>query len=234
MTDLVLKVLGYTLIPVIAVVIGGFITAVRPPSPKVRSLVRHFAAGVVFAAAAGEILPDLVHEKSLPAVIIGGAVGIAAMLSLKYLGNKAQTSSSLITTIAVDVLIDGLLIGVGFAAEAKAGILLTIALTIELLFLSLSISATLSQDNASWQQVMKTTLGIALLLPFGAVIGVAFLSHLPAAILAGFLAFGLIALLYLVTEELLVEAHETPDTPLTTGVFFVGFLLLIVIEELLR
>ncbi|MDX2244617.1 MAG: transporter [Leptolyngbyaceae cyanobacterium bins.302] len=234
MLDLLLKVLGYTLIPVVAVLIGAFITAIRPPSPAVRSFVQHFAAGVVFAAAAGEILPDLVHEKSLPAVIIGGAIGVAAMLSLKYLGEKAESSNSLTTTIAIDVLIDGLLIGVGFAAEAKAGILLTIALTIELLFLSLSISASLSQANASWQKVMRTTLGIALLLPFGAVIGVTLLSHLPAVILAGFLAFGLIALLYLVTEELLVEAHEIPDTPLTTGVFFGGFLLLIVIEELLR
>lgn len=61
--NLVLKVLGYTLIPVIAVIIGGFVTAVRPPSLKVRSLVQHFAAGVVFAAAAGEVLPDLVHEN---------------------------------------------------------------------------------------------------------------------------------------------------------------------------
>lgn len=234
MLDLLLKVLGYTLIPVVAVMIGAFITAIRPPSPKIRSFVQHFAAGVVFAAAAGEILPDLVHEKSLPAVIIGGAIGVAAMLSLKYLGEKIQSSNSLITTIAIDVLIDGLLIGIGFAAEAKAGILLTIALTIELLFLSLSISANLSQENASWQKVIKTTLGIALLLPLGAVVGVTLLSHLPSVILAAFLAFGLIALLYLVTEELLVEAHEIPDTPLTTGVFFGGFLLLIVIEELLR
>lgn len=152
-------------------------------------------------------------------MIIGGAIGIAAMLSLKYLGNKAQTSSSLITTIAVDVLIDGLLIGVGFAAEAKTGILLAIAPTIELLFLGLSISTSLNQENASWQKVMRTTVGIALLLPLGAVMGVLLLSHLPTVISAGFLAFGLIALLYLVTEELLVEAHEIPDTPLTTSVF---------------
>ena len=38
------------------------------------------------------------------------------------------------------------------------------------------------------------------------------------------LAFALAALLYLVTEELLAEAHETPDVPLVTALFFAGFL----------
>lgn len=44
------------------------------------------------------------------------------------------------------------------------------------------------------------------------------------------LSFGAAALLYLVTEELLVEAHEVPETPLTTAMFFLGFLVLLVIE----
>ena len=54
---------------------------------------------------------------------------------------------------------------------------------------------------------------------------------LPAQVIIGFLAFGLIALLYLVTEELLFEAHEQPDSPLITAMFFVGFLALLMIEE---
>ena len=49
--------------------------------------------------------------------------------------------------------------------------------------------------------------------------------------LTGFFAFGLIALLYLVTEELLIEAHEIPDRPWVTALFFAGFLLLMVLEE---
>ena len=41
------------------------------------------------------------------------------------------------------------------------------------------------------------------------------------------------ALLYLVTEELLVEAHERPDTPFISAMFFVGFLGLLLIEEIM-
>ena len=56
---------------------------------------------------------------------------------------------------------------------------------------------------------------------------------LPSSLLTGFFAFGLIALLYLVTEELLVEAHETPDRPWVTAMFFVGFLALLLLEEVI-
>ncbi|WP_245894931.1 ZIP family metal transporter [Nostoc cycadae] len=185
------------------------------------------------AAAAGELLPNVVHEKSLWAVVIGGGLGVLVMLAVKELAKKAEGYISLIATVGVDVLIDGLIIGIGFAAGAKEGILLTIALTIELLFLSLSVAAMLSQAKASRGKVIATTFGIALLLPLGAVIGVVLLAGLSGSTLAGFFAFGLVALLYLVTEELLVEAHEIPDTPLTTATFFVGFLLLIIIEETL-
>lgn len=233
MPDSLLNVLTFTLIPVAAAVLGGVFAVWKKPGPEIRSIVQHFAAGVVVAAAAGELLPDVVHEKSVWAVVIGGGIGIGVMLIVKELAEKASGNLSLITTVGVDVLIDGLIVGIGFAAGAKAGILLTIALTIELLFLSLSVAASLSGDSGSRLKVLMTTFAIALLLPLGAVIGFVLLSGLPGSLLAGFFAFGLVALLYLVTEELLVEAHETPDTPFTTAIFFVGFLLLIVIEETL-
>ncbi len=50
--------------------------------------------------------------------------------------------------------------------------------------------------------------------------------------LAGILGFGVASLLYLVTEELLAEAHEEPDTPLVTSTFFAGFLLPLVMAAI--
>lgn len=231
MVNLLQTVLTYTLIPVTATIASGAIAAFRPPGAKVRSFVQHFAAGVVFAAAASELLPDIVHKKSPLAVMIGGTLGVVVLLSVKSLTKKAQGSVSLIATVGLDVLIDGLILGLGFAAGAKAGILLTIALTLELLFLGLSVSATLSQASSDRKRIVILTAGLALLLPVGATLGTA-LGGLSGSILAALLAFGLVALLYLVTEELLVEAHKLPDTPLTAATFFVGFLLLILIEEI--
>lgn len=59
--------------------------------------------------------------------------------------------------------------------------------------------------------------------PAGALLS-APVATLPEVWRTGFYAFGLIALLYLVTEELLVEAHGCPESPLTTSMFFVGFM----------
>ena len=53
-------------------------------------------------------------------------------------------------------------------------------------------------------------------------------------VLAVVLAFASAALLFLVTEELLTEAHEIEETPLLTAWFFVGFLVLFLIEMVER
>lgn len=43
------------------------------------------------------------------------------------------------------------------------------------------------------------------------------------------LSFGLAALLYLVTEELLREAHEEGETRIGTALFFAGFLAFLIV-----
>jgi len=220
----------YTIIPVIAAIAGATAAAYRRPGPVLVSAIQHFAAGVVFAAAAGEILPDLKHGGSLWPVALGGAAGIALMLGLKRLEERVGGATGLIALVGIDILIDGLVLGIGFAAGAKVGLLLTIALTIEIMFLSLTVAAEIGETERSRWQIILLTGALALLLPIGALIAVP-IAGLPAPILTGFFAFGLIALLYLVTEELLVEAHEIPDRPWVTAMFFVGFLALLLLEE---
>ena len=222
---------AYTLIPALATVLGAAVAAVRQPGPAVTSAVQHLAAGVLFAAVAGEILPNLKHQQSPIAVIVGGALGVALMLLVKRLGEKAKGSVGLIATVGIDIVIDGLVLGIGFAAGAKQGLLLTGALTLEVLFLGIAVASKLKQTSGSAGRVVGTVAGLALLLPLGALLGTP-VGALPGPYLAGFFAFALVALLYLVTEELLVEAHAVPEQPWTTAMFFIGFLGMLVIEEI--
>lgn len=113
----------------------------------------------------------------------------------------------------------------------QTGIMLTLALTLEILFLGLSVVGNLKTLLGGKIRVLVAVAGIALLLPIGAVLGTP-VAQLGEFWLTYFLSFGLVALLYLVTEELLVEAHKGDrDTPLGTAMFFAGFMILMLIEE---
>lgn len=238
--DIVLSILLYALIPAATVIAGGVAAAFRTPGPKLRSSIQHFAAGIVFAAVATELLPDIMHERKPLAAVIGFALGIGLMLGLKWatqqMGqtkvSEVEQPTGLLLTLTVDIVIDGLLIGVGFAAGAKQGVLLTVALAIEVLFLGLSGASALGKAGATRKKIIATSLGLAALLLAGAAVGASLLKGLSGSALEVVLSFGSAALLYLVTEELLVEAHEEPETPLLTAMFFVGFVALLVIEML--
>lgn len=228
-----LTVLPYAAAPVLAAAVGASLVAWWPPGERTQGFVQHFAAGVVFAAAAAELLPDVMHRPSVTASLVGAALGVALMLGIREASRKLRGSFGLAAVIGVDVLVDGLVVGLGFAQGASQGILLTIALTIELLFLALTVSAELGGSGMRKARVAGTTIGLSLLLPAGTALGFGLLAGLTGTVVTGLYAFGLVALLYLVTEELLVGAHEKPDTPLATAVFFVGFFLMITHDELI-
>lgn len=224
--------LVYALIPVVAVLIGAIFAAWRQPGPKLVSSVQHLAAGVVFAAAAAEILPQVKHGGSIWATLIGGVLGVVVMLSIKSLESRWKGPIGMVSAIGIDIFIDGLVLGLAFLAGEKAGVLLTIALTLEVLFLGLTVTAELGETIRSRRRIVAISVALALLLPLGTIAATP-VALLSTPFVTGFLAFGLVALLYLVTEELLVEAHEQPDSPVITAMFFVGFLALLVIEEAL-
>lgn len=216
-------------IPVLATVAGAWIALIRPPARTTVSAVQHLAAGIVMAAAAAEVLPGLKHAGAYWAVALGGGVGIAAMLAIRWLDKTLKGTTGLLATIALDVLVDGLVLGAAATAGERAGILLTVALTFEVLFLGVSLAPELAQTVRSHWKVLGIVAALLTLLPLGAA-GGGLVAALPRFGQDCFLAFALVALLYLVMEELLAEAHEEPDTPLATALFFVGFLGLLILD----
>lgn len=227
-----MNAIAFTVIPVFAVLIGAIIAVWKRPGPKLTSAIQHLAAGVVFAAAATEILPDVMHGKAPLATMLGGSAGVVVMLGLKSLETRVRGPLALIAALGTDLLIDGLVLGLAFIAGAQAGLLLTIALTLEVLFLGVTVTEELGETVTSKARIVLITTALAMLMPLGSLLALP-VAHFPPAVIAGFLSFGLIALLYLVTEELLVDAHEKPDSPLISAMFFVGFLGLLLLEELM-
>ncbi|MCA8833287.1 ZIP family metal transporter [Hymenobacter pini] len=248
--------LGFSLLPAAIMVAGAALAVWRTPGAKLRSAILHFAAGVIFSVVAVELLPDIVAHHAPYEVALGFGLGVAAMLGLRYLTQRLEKQApalpepadplaepnnpaaeatvrplpwGLLVAIGIDILIDGLLLGIGFAAGAKEGTLLAIALTIELLSLGLATAVELRQDGHGRARAVAIVAGTSLMLLVGAGIGTTVLRGATGNLLEIVLSFGLAALLFLVTEELLTEAHEETETPLLTLSFFVGFLLFLLL-----
>jgi ZIP family zinc transporter len=235
-----LGILTYALIPVVSIVTGGIVGILKKPNGAFNSAVLHFAAGVVFSVVAVELLPDIVKEHAPIEVAIGFSLGIATMLLVKYYSEKLEEKSEgitfqnalpmgLLVALGIDLLVDGLLLGVGFTAGNKEGVMLSVALALEVFALGLAFALTCKKNNITPKKNLLILTVLGSIFFVGALLGITLLVGLSKEMLELVLSFGLAALLFLVTEELLTEAHEEKETLLQTSMFFVGFLLFLII-----
>lgn len=107
--------------------------------------------------------------------------------------------------------------------------MLSAALAFEVFALGLAVSLTFRKRQIPTGKNLGILTGLGLIFFVGAVLGITMLSSLSQERLEMVLSFGLSALLFLVTEELLTEAHEEKETPVQTVCFFAGFLMFLLI-----
>ncbi len=236
-------------------IVGASLAAYWPRVAEWRTYVLHLAAGVVFSVVAVELLPEITRRGLIIDVIIGFAGGILTMIlvdeamdRIRAAAGKRSSSgvlapdsapsgsqassegvSGLAVAVGVDFILDGLLLGVGFAAGARIGILLALAEAVEQLAVGMALAVEMRAAGTSSLRTVLFSGGLALLVYVSALAGGTVLSHLGGAPMEAILSFGLAALLYLVTEELLREAHEEGETRIGTALFFAGFLAFLIV-----
>ena len=224
-------------IPAFVALAGGLLAAVWAPSHQTRSMIQHFAAGVVLAALAVELLPEIAREHPEPwHVLAAFAAGSLFMYGLKLWTLRfehaaeqraaasgqaaAGMATGLLLATFIDVAVDGFIIGAGFAAGGETGTILAIGLSVELLFLGLA----LASDSIRGWKIVAVSGALGLTVLGCAILGSMLLAQASHDTIGTVLAFSAAALLYLVTEELLMEAHEVEEKPFFTLVLFAGFL----------
>ncbi|GAB2906061.1 ZIP family metal transporter [Rhodococcus aerolatus] len=245
MSGVVAQAAGLVAFPVGAAAIGATAAAFRRPGARVTSGVQHFAAGVVLAAVAGELLPELRLEGRLGAVVVGFVAGVGVLLALGALSRRQEAAArrragggagrlplGLLVAVGIDLLIDGLLVGLGVTLGSNQGLILTVALTTEILFLAVAVCIQLQELGVPRVRSATVAGSLGLATAVGAVGGADLLGGASRTVLAAVLAFSAAALLYLVVEELLVEAHEQARTALVDSTFFLGFLALYILATL--
>lgn len=198
---------------------------------------QHLAAGVVVAAVTVELVPELMRRHSPVPTALGFSVAVLVLLILKRTEDVTRTMDavptapkSYVAATGIDLLLDGLVIAIGFAAGGKQGKLLTVALTLELASLGLALIGELLDRQIPRWKAFTIMAGVSCLLLVGSALGAVVLNHLSSTFLTAALGFGVAALLFLVTEELLLEAHKQEDTSTTTAIFFAGFLSILILD----
>jgi ZIP family zinc transporter len=94
---------------------GGIVSGFFAPGPRLQSSIQHFAAGLVFAAVATGLLPEMLGAHNLAAVIAGFSAGVVLMLGVKWFSERkrlrridqADSPHNLVFTAGVDYLMDG-------------------------------------------------------------------------------------------------------------------------------
>jgi ZIP family zinc transporter len=147
--------------------------------------------------------------------------------------SKNRLPVGLAAAAAVDTLLDGAIISVGFSTgDDQLGPLLVIALGLELFFLTLSVGVEFRKGQLKPWQGLAVTSGIACLLLAGAFGASLLFGDASQATLAVVLAFGAAALIYLIAEELLVETIQAEESIFSTLMLFSGFLVLLALKLL--
>ncbi len=120
---------------------------------------------------------------------------------------------------------DGLLLDIGFCAGKSEGMLFAFALS----FTSMARPSDLNEKKIGAKKSIITISILAMVFFVSAVLGGTLLQHVSHTILDLILSFGIAALLFLATEELLIEAHEERETVWHTSAFFGGILLFLIL-----
>jgi len=146
--------------------------------------------------------------------------------------HPAKRPWGMLVAVGVNGAIDGLTVALTYIAGGAAGLITSIAICIEQCLLGVAMCKTL---RVTFSPQATLFLVITLPLPIlivGIVAGTA-LSGLTGSLYTGLISFGVAGLVYLVTEELMVEAHHNHDTDkwYVSVMFFVGFLFVVVLDE---
>ncbi|MBM3927234.1 MAG: hypothetical protein FJ335_02060 [Sphingomonadales bacterium] len=132
----------------------------------------------------------------------------------------------LIVGTQVDSIVDGMLIGIGYAADPSLGILLAAGFAAEKFTTSMTLAAEMRANGRSRRAIVLWICIIAATLVPAGVMGMTLLADPSSRAHTFLLSMTAAALIYIVTTELIARGQRTHDTTTTVAVFFAGYIAL--------
>jgi zinc transporter, ZIP family len=191
-----------------------------------------FAAGIITGLVAFSLMPSAVRDGPYLGIVIGFFLGGVLFVTLEYLTARTLLSNNLASDggplslglyigILVDLVIDGVVIGIGSTLTLKTGLLLALGLSISTMPLAFVTIATAKKQGMSKRSRSMLAYLFIVCIVGGAVVGYGLLRNQSLETRLVLIALASGFLITLVTQNMIPEANREGE-PSFAGIFFVG------------
>ena len=191
------------ILPAISMVLGGLLGSRLRPGKRFRAVVAHLVGGLVLGIAAADLMPAASDSGHPLALAIGFCLGFSLLLVINAVLEDPDDSSK--------------------AAEQQW--VIPVAVALEMGLATLGLGTLLGRGAGRWRSRVSGAL-MAVTYVIGLSVSLVITNGLQGPALTGTLAFGTAALIYLVVEEVMKEAHARgeDDSGVVNVAFFIGLL----------
>lgn len=228
-------VLALAALPALGNFAGGVAAEAMTVSERTLSLALHLAAGIVIGVVGLELMPAALGASApwvpIVAFVGGGALfmGIERMIGFvrRRLGAGQEASGPLVifTGVSLDLFSDGVMIGTATVLNPSLGLLLALGQVPADVPEGFAAIATLRRAGIPRRTRILLAAAFALPILIGATLGYFALRDAPQVLTLSVLALTGGALLSVVIEEMLTEAHEADSSLWEPIVLTSGFAL---------
>ena len=221
------------ILPAISMALGGLLSSRIRPGRRFRAVIAHLVGGLVLGIAAADLMPAASNSGHPLALALGFCLGFSLLLVINAVLEEPDDAGEsprprpmllLMLPFLVDSLIDGLVVGISSRATQQSWVI-PVAVALEMGLATVGLGTLLRRNAGRWRSGLSGVL-MAGTYSVGLSISLVITNGLQGPALTGTLAFGTAALIYLVVEEVMKEAHARgeDDSGLVNVAFFIGLL----------
>lgn len=231
-----LLVLGVALLAAFLTYLGAPIAERFDVPQHIVSAALQFAAGIITALVALSLMPPAVRDGSSVIValmfFIGGAIYVTfEYYSAQKMAARASESGSNVTSlglyvgILVDLIIDGVVIGIGATLTIMTGLLLALGMAISTLPLAFVTTSTAKRQGVSPEKRRLLSLAYFLCVLVGAMVGFLLLRNVSLDLRLALIALASGFLITTVTQSMIPEANKDGE-PSFAGILYLAGVLI--------
>ncbi len=224
---------------------GGVVFFVRRFSDRFMDCALGFAAGVMLAATSFSLILPAIAVGGIFRTVVGIILGTVFLVYAERFtphmhrvtgvqGPPSRLSKLWLFILAITIhnFPEGMAVGVGFGGgDIKAGTALAIGIGLQNIPEGMAVALPLLRENNSRLRAFFIALLTGLIEPLGGVIGISLVS-LGKSILPYGLAFAAGAMLFVISEEIIPETHSRGNARVATIGVIVGFIVMMVLDNI--